>query len=244
MSDPLRVAFVVEGPTDFIMLKEVVGRLLEGEDFVSEVLQPEMSEAFKVTAGLGGGWPGVCRWCLQAMEQGEGRLRDNPLFVFHDVVIIQLDADVAENTYEQGHIQDPYPGQPTLPFEADCPPPSATTNRLRSVVLRWIGEQDTPPQTVICTPSKALEAWVVVGLFPDDSVVGGEDFECRSQPEAILRGKPKRRRLVSGSSKKREMYLKYAGEFADNWNVVRGVCTEAARFDAEFRAVLESLSGS
>ncbi len=31
MSEPLRVAFVVEGPTDFIMLKEVVGRILEGE---------------------------------------------------------------------------------------------------------------------------------------------------------------------------------------------------------------------
>jgi hypothetical protein len=112
------------------------------------------------------------------------------------------------------------------------------------VVLGWIGEQDTPPQTAICTPSKALEAWVVVGLFPEDPVVGGEDIECREHPETLLRGKPMRRRLVSGSSKKREMYLKYAVEFADNWNIVRGVCTEAARFDAEFRAVLESLPGS
>jgi hypothetical protein len=126
----------------------------------------------------------------------------------------------------------------------DCPPPSATTNRLRSVVLRWIGEQDTPPQTLICTPSKALEAWVVVGLFPDDPIARDEDFECRSQPEAILRGKPKRRRLVSGKTKKREMYLKYADEFAGNWNTIKGVCTEAVRFDAEFRAVLKSLPGS
>ncbi len=43
---------------------------------------------------------------------------------------------------------------------------------------------------------------------------------------------------------KRDMYLKYTCESAASWNVVKGVCTEAARFDQEFRTVLEQFFGS
>ena len=70
MSDTLRIAFVVEGPTDFVMLKSIVKALLKDRDFVSQVLQPEISEAFKTVPGRDGGWPGVFRWCLQSADQG------------------------------------------------------------------------------------------------------------------------------------------------------------------------------
>lgn len=35
MSDPLRIGFVVEGPTDFVVLESVISRLLEGREFES-----------------------------------------------------------------------------------------------------------------------------------------------------------------------------------------------------------------
>src|SRR5208337_1977468 len=114
----------------------------------------EMSEAFKPLRGKDGGWPGVCRWCLQSADQGNGRLRNNPLFFFHDLLVLQLDADVAKESYRRGNIQDPFPGRQTLPCKEPCPPPSATTDRLRQVALRWMGEVTVPPRTVFCTPSK------------------------------------------------------------------------------------------
>lgn len=237
MSDPLRIACVVEGPTDFIMLKEVVARLLKGRDFVPIVLQPEMSEAFKTTPGEDAGWPGVCRWCLQSKEQGDGRLSNNPLYSFHDLLFLQLDADVASSSYANGHISDPFP-ESTLPCEEPCPPPSATTDRLREVVLKWMGETATPSRTVFCIPSKALETWVLVGLFPDDDIAMREDVECRSNPAATLQGKPKARRLVGRGKKNVEKYKEFAPAFALNWNTVTAKCTEALRFENEFSMAL------
>ncbi|ACL03915.1 conserved hypothetical protein [Desulfatibacillum aliphaticivorans] len=251
MSDPLRVAFAVEGPTDYIMLKEIVGSLLDERDFVPQVLKPEMSDAFRVNPGEDGGWPGVCRWCLQTTEQSEGNFSGHPLFVFHDVLIIQLDADVAGVTYGSGHTPDPFPGENTLPCEAPCPPASATTDRLRSVVLKWIGEDTVPPQTVFCIPSKALEAWALVGLYPDDATVQEGTIECRKKPEAILAGKSKKSKLVARKAKGAgkpmtyrkivEKYKEAAPEFAANWNRVKEYCTEAVRFEEDFKDVLASL---
>lgn len=241
MSDPLRIAFVLEGPTDSVMLKEVVKRFLEARDFVLQILQPEMSEAFRLTPGEDGGWPGVCRWCLQAADQGEGRLSSNPLFISHDLLVLQLDADVASSTYSEGHIiPDPFP-EPTLPCEETCPPPSATTDRLRAVALRWMGETVTPPQTILCTPSKALETWLLVGLFPNDRVAKRNDMGCSKNPANTLQGKPLKRRLVSSGKKNVEKYKEFAPEFARNWSTAAARCTEALRFENEFLIALSQL---
>jgi hypothetical protein len=240
MSEPLRIAFVVEGPTDFIMLKTVIASLLKGRDFVPQLLQPELSEAFKPVSGYDGGWPGVCRWCLQVAMQGRGRLSNNPLFGFHDLLILHLDADVAGANYSAGHIPDPFP-HPTLPCEEPCPPPSATTDRLRTVVLRWLGEPAPPPQAVLCTPSKALETWLLVGLFPDDEIAQIDDVECRPNPADTLAGHPLESRLVRSGRKNLEMYQKYAPIFASRWNDVTARCSEAARFEGDFLGALPQL---
>jgi hypothetical protein len=240
MSEPLKIAFVVEGPTDFIMLKTVIANLLKGRDFIPQVLKPEMSEAFKPVPGKDGGWPGVCRWCLQVAEQGGGRLSNSPLFGFLDLLILQLDADVAGAHYSAGHIQNPFP-DPTLPCEEPCPPPSATTDRLRNIVLRWLGEPATPPQVVLCTPSKALETWLLVSLFPEDTVAKKSDVECHPKPAETLQGKPTECRLVRSGRKDREMYLKCAPQFVSKWHDVTATCSEAARFENDFLCALAQL---
>ncbi|MFH1115694.1 MAG: hypothetical protein V1792_17430 [Pseudomonadota bacterium] len=243
MSETLRIAFVVEGSTDLIVLEEVVAGFLEGRDFVVRHLQPEMSESFQPVAGEHGfGWPGVCRWCLQAAKQAGGRVRDNLLFGFNDLLVVQVDADVAGSSYSAGHIEDPFPGANTLPCEEPCPPASATTDRLRTAVLGWLGEVSPPPRTILCTPSKALETWLLVGLFPDDNVLQRDsDIECREKPETILQGKPRKRRLVSSGSKDVAKYRETAPEFADQWDSVTRLCTEAARFEEDFHRAMASL---
>lgn len=239
MSDPLSIAFVVEGPTDFVMLKAIVSRILDGRDFVPTIVQPELDRTGKALPGESGlGWPGVFRWCRQASQQAGGGLSNNPLFLVHDLLVLQVDADVAEATYAQGHIEDPVPKNPTLPCVLPCPPPSATTNRLRAVILLWIGETALPPQTVFCTPSKALEAWILAGLFPDDPVVQKGKVECHANPENLLRAKPKKQRLISGGKKQRDKYDAYARHLADNWDFIKRKCTEAYRFESDFLSVL------
>ena len=76
MSDPLRVAFVVEGPTDLIVLSAVIESLLPDVEIVPQYLQPEASAAFEAPGGATGlGWSGVYRWCRQTANEGSDRSR-------------------------------------------------------------------------------------------------------------------------------------------------------------------------
>ena len=71
MSEPLRIALVVEGPTDFIVISAAIAEIAGGRDFEIQILQPEFSISFEAIGGATGlGWAGVYRWCKQAVEEG------------------------------------------------------------------------------------------------------------------------------------------------------------------------------
>ena len=236
MSDPLRIAFVTEGITDFIMLKSAVKNILGLTDFEPVALQPELSELQQVPGETGFGWSGVFRWCRQSVEQSGGRISENVPFETFDLIVVQLDADVADKTYHSGRIDNPPSNN--LPCARHCPPPSATTNALRRVLLGWMNETTPPSRFALCTPSKALETWVAVVLLPNHTVVRNANFECRSHPEALLAGMPASRRLVVRNKKQPERYRQEADNFHANWPRVVTACSEAKRFDADVRAVL------
>src|SRR3989339_58249 len=100
MSEPLRVALVVEGPTDCVVLSAAITSLLPDREVAFQVLQPEFSAAFGAVGGETGlGWAGVYRWCRQASREGGGRVSGSSLFQFHNLLIVQVDADVAGETY-------------------------------------------------------------------------------------------------------------------------------------------------
>ena len=227
MSEPLRVALVVEGPTDLILLEAAVGCLVRDREVVIQALRPEVSEAFEQLPHTTGGWSGVYRWCKQTADQGDGRVSNNFLFKSHDLLIVHVDADVAEMTYARGHIVE---ATQDLPCKKPCPPASATTNALRTVVLRWMGERSVPPRAVLCTPSKSLEAWVLAAFIPDHAWVRDGTLECRAHPDKQLSREPKRQRI----HKQPEVYRNKAAEFAAAWPQVRATCTEAERFSVEF----------
>src|SRR5580700_5527030 len=143
MSSTIRIALVGEGVTDFEVLRTAIDAMLNGRSFDLKLLQPEGSVAFTGggSAGpLGGGWKGVYKWCRQAALRGGGSLGGDPLFVGYDVLILHLDADVAGEDPAHDPI-DPIPGLAgLLPCEQPCPPPGATTEALRLVLLSWVGE--------------------------------------------------------------------------------------------------------
>lgn len=231
MSDPLRVAMAVEGPTDEIVLREAIKSLLPEREIIFQRLQPEFSLAF---GDLGGGWSGVYRWCRQTADQGDGCVSEASLFKNHDLLVAQVDADVAGMTYQSGKIDDK---TNDLPCEKPCPPPSDTTDALRSVILRWMGETRTPDRVVLCTPSKSLEAWVMAALFPRNAVLAKKGWECHAKPERQLGQQPKAKRI----KKCPEDYEANRSKFHDTWPRVRKKLTEAGRFSKEFLAVVKSI---
>jgi hypothetical protein len=231
MSD-LRIGLVCEGPTDTIVLSAAIASLLGRRDFVLTQLQPLGSVAFGQT---GAGWVGVYNWCRQAVDQASGSVGDNPLFDTYDLLLVHLDADVADKTYASGNI---VTAATDLPCAMPCPPPSDTTNNLREVLLSWLGEPATPPQTILCTPSKSTEAWVLAALYPLDAIVRSGELECRDAPANLLSAKPANSRLVRAGKKVKQRYQERAGDIERAWAGVRRICTEAERFSAEFLATI------
>lgn len=225
MSEPLRLALVAEGPTDRIVIDAAISRILDERPFILIQLHPEGSLAF---GPLGGGWGGVYRWCKQAVTRG-GLLSNDPLFLAYDLLILHLDADVAKEKYRSANIhEDLDPGD--LPCEEPCPPAQATTDRLREVLLRWAGEPSTPERTVLCMPSKSTEAWVVAALFPTHPAVLDGSHECRSHGQ-----RPLRIRIEKSQPK----YENHRTTLSEAWVTVTEICTEARRFNDDFRRAVE-----
>ena len=233
MFEPLRVAAVVEGPTDAIALKAILkASLPDGAEFELQTLQPEGSVAFGTASfgRTGAGWGGVFRWCRQATDEGGGSVSGSSALSHHDLLVVHVDADVAGETYASANIQDA--PHEDLPCEAPCPPPEHTTNALQSVVLNWLGEPACPPRVVLCTPSKSIEAWVLAAIWPENSLVQQADWECRAKPEDLLSALPKRRRVT----KRQVDYRGIAPVLTAARPIVSARLTEARRFEAAFVA--------
>ena len=230
MSEPVRIAFVVEGPTDYIALRAAVSALLAGREFVPTVIRPEFDD--NLAAQSGGGWGGVYKWCRQIVSQSDGPVGGNPVLGFHDVVVMQVDADVARMSYSNYRITDP--PQVDLPCELPCPPPSDTTDALRRVMLGWLGETSVPDGLVLCTPSKSIETWVLVALFPEDPSARQVNVECRWDGEVRL----KKYGLIKSGQKLIPQYAANENGISAAWTEVRRRCGEAERFSIDFLALV------
>ncbi len=240
MSSPLRIALVSEGPTDLIVIDSVLRAVVGEGNYVLTPLQPEGSEAFGT---LGTGWVGIYRWCKQAAARGQGHLsQDHLLFGnVHDILVIQIDADVADSDYAAGNVvPDASDGQ--LPCDLPCPPAGGSVNALRAVLLSWCGEVAVPHKTVMCVPSKATEAWVVAALFPEDAMVVAQipPFECFPSPGNRLAQQAVRRRIKKTVSAYRNAMVQIQHE----WPRLVEQMTEARRFDTELREILAAETSS
>jgi hypothetical protein len=220
---------VAEGVTDYLVLNAAIEAILGERPFTLNLLQPEQSVAF-VGAGdagrLGGGWSGVWKWCKLAAERGDGRLQNDPIFLNYDLLILHLDADVADEM--------PVPEVPGLPCAQPCPPASASTDALRHVLLAWVGETVVPPQTVLCTPSKSTEAWVMAACFPGDKVMQKYGWECYLKPETRLGQQAKSVRF----GKNQADYQAQQATLKINWVHVVARLTEAQRFQTALLSLL------
>ena len=236
MSSPMRVAAAVEGPTDRIALEAILSAVFPEADLEFQTLQPEGSLAFgsKLFTDTGYGWGGVYRWIRQAVEEGGGAISGCSVLDYHDALVVQVDADVAHTTYRNANIVDARHND--LPCDQPCPPASATTNALQSVVLDWLGENACPDGVVLCTPSKSIDTWVLAAVCPENREVRKDDWECNLNPTGQLGTLPKSVRFGKnvGDYRDRQNIV------AENWHAVSGRLSEAARFEADLLSALDT----
>lgn len=232
MSSAVRVAAAVEGTTDAIALEAILSAVFPDTEIEFQTLQPEGSLAFgsKLFSDTGYGWGGVYRWIRQAVQEGNGSISGCSVLNYHDLLVIQVDADVAHSTYRSANINDAPLND--LPCDQPCPPASDTTNALQAVILKWLGEHACPEKVVLCIPSKSIDTWVLAAVCPGNRVVRREDWECNPNPAGQLNALPKAVRF----GKNAVDYRNRQHIVAENWSAVAARLSEAARFDANLRS--------
>ena len=236
MSEPLRIAAAVEGPTDAIVLEAILKALLPDTDFEFQTLQPEGIRCFRLCAVQQHGRRMGRSLSLEPSIAPRGR-RFGVRF-FGTVVSRRVDRACGCGRSEQDVRQWQYSRCTVcrLACEEPCPPPDKTTNALRAVVLNWLGERECPPRIVLCTPSKSIETWVLAAVCPKNNVVRRDDWECHPNPEGQLAALPKRRRF----EKRPEDYRRRQCEIKKAWPQVSARLMEAARFEEEFLAAIRA----
>lgn len=236
MSD-LRVALVAEGPTDTIVIEAALKALLP-RPFVLTSLQPEQTRP-----KLGTGWGGVLRWCLDFAARGHARFEDDPTLPGFDLFVVHIDADVAEKRYADvsREIADQalQRGWPTLPRIIECPPPSGSADFMRTCLLAWAGLNSPGPRTVLCVPSKAVDAWLAAATL-DGSHALQSGLECNLNVEAQLKALPIAQRI----KKTQRDYRTHERSLAKRWPAVTQRCTQAERFSMEVAAVARWVDSS
>ncbi|MEK8020259.1 MAG: hypothetical protein VSS75_025585 [Candidatus Parabeggiatoa sp.] len=243
MSD-YRIGIVVEGTTDRIVIESALNKIFAEHTYTLTQLQPELSDGFHHGGfGLrGSGWGGVYQWCRQMVNMNIA-LADNLFLQKFDMIIIHLDADVAEKNYQDANIANPIEND--LPCVVQpCPPASHTIQALEQVVLGWLNLKEPLPEPfVMCIPSKCTEAWVAVALYGqiDPNLL----VECHSNIENYLAQKPAIERLIrnkKGKMKKiTQKYSEKSEKITRQWDYITQKCHQAERFTQHI-VVMSSVS--
>ena len=251
MSNPLSVGIIAEGPTDHIMIHEIIQNLMRGKrDVIFHSIQPEMSAAFAQIQGpTGTGWSGVFRRIELILQWGPFQITNFLLSSLDlDVLIVHLDGDVSRESYEEGHLahitlnnlpcnQICCPlgkEQWTKPCDKNCIAPRQRIDQLRHVLLGWMHLNERVNDIVLCTPQDASDTWVLAALFPDNKFVQQKKLECQQSPANILSSTYHINKNV------RDYRNKVQGKLNEKWDNARKNISEAERFSKEFLAGIRS----
>lgn len=224
MSD-LRIALVAEGPTDRVIIEAALTAILDARTFILTQLQPE-----KTRPEMGGGWGGVLKWCHAAGQRHTGSLDDDPTLQDFDLLIIQLDGDVAGFAYaNQGAevvaLASDAGWQP-LPCAEDCPPPALTIAKLEVVLRSWLAQAMVGSSTALCIPAQSSGTWLAAAILSSDHTLL-RDIECNTGVENGLAILPRAQRV----KKRVRDYQAKAREITTEWDRVKAKCEQAVVFE-------------
>lgn len=222
MSD-IRIALIAEGPTDRIVIEAALRAILPCT-FLLTVLQPEATRP-----EMGSGWGGVLKWCHAANLRHQGSLDNEPTLAGFDLLILQIDADVAEKQYldcgqQIADMARQFTWQ-VLPCGMPCPPPENTCTQLQNAITSWLGNATPGRKTVLCIPSKSVGTWLAAAVLPPDHPLMA-DAECNIGLENQLAVLPLAQRI----KKSPRDFRRHEQKITDNWAQVTRVCSQALHF--------------
>jgi len=229
MSD-LRIALVAEGVTDQVIIEAALRAILP-YPFILTYQPPE-----RTRPDLGEGWGKVMKWCREFHVRGYAALESDPTLDLFDIVILHLDADVADKSYAHCGPRMVEMAQKdclaTLPCPAPCPPASAAIDNLKIVFLSWLGVTNIGSKSVFCIPSKSSEAWLLAARFYNNTNLM-EGLECNELVQL-----PKTQRI----KKSRISYQRHASSISSFWTTVRQICPQAEVFHNDVDRITQRMT--
>ncbi|CAI8866436.1 hypothetical protein [Pseudomonas chlororaphis] len=226
---------VSEGPTDYLVIKEIATSLksVRGEDIEVSLLAPQTD----ATSGSypSHGWGGIRSWCMKFGNKTEAELKDLPLpaqqYLLRqnwrallainnaDGLIIQLDTDIA---HDISH---------ATPFV----PGSCRNQHCNDSILFWLRETTTPSELYLALTAYALETWLLATHPPTDPVFldlpSGFNYEDLADFEdrLVTLGYPSVNKSGRRRFKKKPFtrYEAYGKKIVANLDDVRIRCTAA-----------------
>jgi hypothetical protein len=102
---------------------------------------------------------------------------------------------------------------------------------MRLRLVAWLGLKTLGPKTVLCVPSKAIEAWLAAGVL-DDAHALLNGLECTVNISDRLAQLPLSQRI----SKSQRSYRRHQASLIESWASVRTRCSQAERFSLDISA--------
>ena len=220
------IAIVAEGPTDIVVIQNLVMKSFQDKRFVFHKLSPTDEEIFSGRKAEGFGWGSVYKVCydlttkMKLMEEANASI---------DLLIIHVDGDVAFKRYSEAHIQ-------TILTDLPCGNKEWSVmencDALQTVVAGWL--------CGICT-----ETWVAALIFPEFNHGNFEKMEeialYRKMIEKTRSKKEKLSRLIqerNGRFKKNtKVYAALLAQITlESWQGVCETLEQAGRFDRALKA--------
>ncbi|RKZ86986.1 MAG: hypothetical protein DRR19_14200 [Candidatus Parabeggiatoa sp. nov. 1] len=145
------------------------------------------------------------------------------------MLIIHVDADVAR--------------EDEINCAMPCPPAQDTCDALAQHVMTWLGNPVTDDKLVLCIPSDNTEAWILAAHDTQTPYHAPPDnpLECVQKPDMIISNQryKKPRRLLrrkEGKPKKTERdYQHLIPKVLENWETIKNICPQAAKFEQELK---------
>lgn len=235
------IGIVCEGPTDYIILKEVVDRIT-GEDNQYMQLQPEDT----LTGEYGNGWKGVWKWCADHTGILERFMKD--IIPQLDMLIVKMDGDVARKEKEVhclcsttvcelketvNPIECARVKRKECPIELPCESHeesiSGYIDHLTALIASWLVQRNG---VCIVIPCDSTDTWVTAAY---DKL---EDVEMVEDPwtNIISKGKAYHGIRIPGHKKRALIYRQFAPEVCNNWEEVKKLCISAVIFEERIKA--------
>lgn len=233
------IGIVCEGPTDYILLKEVIDEIT-ARDNRYVLLQPEPD----LTGQYGNGWKGVWKWCLDHALIKEPFMKGiDPAL---DILVIQMDGDVSRKEKavhcfcqsalcQYKDVFNPIECDMKKQVRESCPIVLPCTEHdgsvksymehLENLISMWL--LHNLHDTCIVIPCDSTESWVLAAYD------GNKDAEKIEDPwkNVISRKKYYHGIRVSGSKKSTHIYRQFAEVVCANWEQVSQLCLSAKKFE-------------